>query len=364
MKRIKEKPVRLPIEEKENLKIPLMSDRGVWIAVFFFICFGFIAFQTFLLVKPFLPGLLGAAMLGLVFGPLHQRILTQIRRPNTAALLMTIGIILLTVLPMIWIGWMAVNEAEDLRPALANIIEKYQTPSAIQGLLAPVVRFFEGFHIELKPLVLDKATEIGARMSSGGTQLAAHMLIMLFNSIVLMSALFFVFRDGKKAAETILSATPISSPNKEALFQSVYGTFRAVVAGVFVTALTEGLADMLGFFVAGVPVPIFFGLAAAVLSLFGASVLITIPAAFWVMNHDIGWGIFLLVWGILVSVLGDNVLKPNLIGSKARMPFLVMLFSTLGGIKLYGFMGLFLGPMVVTAFLTFWSIYRRDYKTK
>jgi predicted PurR-regulated permease PerM len=363
MKRIKEKPIRLPIEEKGKLKIPLLPDKGIWVAVFFFICFGFITYQTFLLVKPFLPGLLGAAMLGLVFSPLHQGVLRRIRRPNTAAIFMTIGIILLTVLPLIWIGWMAVDEAQYLRPAMADFIEKYQTPSAIQGFLAPVVRFFEGFHIELKPLILDKATEIGSRMSSGGTELAGHMLIMLFNSIVLMSALFFVFRDGKKAAETVLSATPISSPNKEALFQSVYGTFRAVVAGVFVTALAAGLADMLGFFAAGVPVPIFFGLAAAVLSLFGASVLITIPAAFWVMNHDTGWGIFLLVWGILVSVLGDNVLKPILIGSKARMPFLVMLFSTLGGIKLYGFMGLFFGPMIVTAFLTFWSIYRRDYKT-
>jgi predicted PurR-regulated permease PerM len=135
-----------------------------------------------------------------------------------------------------------------------------------------------------------------------------------------------------------------------------------VVAGVFVTALVEGLADMLGFFLAGVPLAIFFGLAVAVFSLLGASVLITIPAALWVMNHDTGWGIFLLIWGILISMFSDHVLKSALIGKQARMPFLLMLFSTLGGMKLYGFMGLFLGPMMVTAFLTFWAIYRKDYK--
>jgi predicted PurR-regulated permease PerM len=108
----------------------------------------------------------------------------------------------------------------------------------------------------------------------------------------------------------------------------------------------------------------FFGLAATIFGLLGASVLITIPAALWVMNHSMGWGISLLVWGILVSVLADHGLKPVLIGSRARMPFLVILFSTLGGVKLYGFMGLFLGPMVVTAFLAFWDIYRRDYQAR
>jgi predicted PurR-regulated permease PerM len=155
----------------------------------------------------------------------------------------------------------------------------------------------------------------------------------------------------------------MSPQDKQDLLKRVYGTFRAVVVGVFVTALVTGGADMLGFFAAGVSLPVFFGLAVAVVSMLGASVLITLPVALWVMNHDTGWGIFLLVWGILVSVLSDNVLKPALMGSQARMPFLLMLFSTLGGLKLYGFIGLFLGPMVVTAFLAFWSIYRRDYKT-
>ena len=334
------------------MKHALLPDRGQWVAVFFFICFGWIAYQTFLLAEPFLPGVLGAAMLGIIFSPLYRRILGWVQKPNAAAFILTIGIILLTVLPLVWMGWMALKEAETLRPTLAGFIETYRTPSSFQGLLDPLIRFFEGFHIELKPLILDKATEISAGMSSQAARLAGNLLLMLF----------FVFRDGKKAAQTVLSAMPMSHQNKQSLLKRVYGTFRAVVAGVFVTAVTEGLADMLGFWAAGVPLPIFFGLAVAIFSLLGASVLITIPAAFWVMNHDTGWGIFLLVWGILVSVLSDNVLKPALIGSQARMPFLLMLFSTLGGIRLYGFMGLFLGPMVVTAFLTFWNIYRKDYK--
>lgn len=340
----------------------MLPDRGKWIEVFFFILFGWIAFQAFRLAEPFLPGVLGAAMLGILFSPFYKRVLKRVHNPNAASFLLTIGIFLLTVLPVVWMGWMVLKETDTLRPTLAGFIENYRTPAYFQGLLDPLIRFFEGFHIEVKPFILDKATEFADQMSTRGSQLAGHLLIMVFNGIVMMLTLFFVFRDGKKASEAILWSLPMSRPNKEDLIKHVYATFRAVVAGVFVTAVVEGLADMIGFFITGVPLAVFFGLGVAAFSLLGASVLITIPAAFWVMNHDTGWGIFLLVWGILISVFCDNVLKTALIGSQARMPFLLMFFSTLGGIKLYGFMGLFLGPMVVTAFLTFWTIYRRDYK--
>ena len=343
------------------MKPNVTPERGRWVAVFFFICFAWIAFQTFLLARPFLPGLLGAAILGLVFLPLYDRVLRGVRNPNIAALLLTVGIFLLAVLPAVWMGWTAVREAEFLRPTLVGIIENSQTPSYMQTLLGPLLTFFDSFHIELKPLLLEESSLIGGQMSSIGTHLAGHLLNTLFNGLILMLTLFFAFRNGRKAAETVLSALPMGSQDKEPLMKSVYGTFRAVAAGVFVTALAVGVADTLGFVAAGVPLPIFFGLASTVFGLLGASVLITIPAALWVMSHTTGWGIFLLVWGILVSILADHGLKPILIGSQARMPFLIILFSTLGGVKLYGFMGLFLGPMVVTAFLAFWDIYRRDY---
>ncbi len=350
------------MEMKDQLKPTAPPNHGKWIEVFFFICFGWIAYQAFRLAEPFLPGVLGAVMLGILFFPLYQKLLRRVRNPNAAALLLTIGIFLVTMLPVTWMGWLILKEADTLRPTLAGFIDNYRTPSYFQGFLDPVFRFFEGFHIELKPLVLDKAAEFADQMSAKGSQLAGHLLIMLFNGIVMLLTLFFVFRDGKKASEAVIWALPMSRPNKEDLIKHVYATFRAVVAGVFVTAVVEGLADMTGFFVTGVPLAVFFGLAVAVFSLLGASVLITIPAAFWVMNHDTGWGIALLLWGILISIFCDNVLKSLLIGSQARMPFLLMFFSTLGGIKLYGFVGLFLGPMVVTAFLTFWTIYRRDFK--
>ncbi len=345
------------------MKPTTLLEKSPWVAVFFFLCFGWITYETFRLAEPFLPGFLGAVILGLIFDPIYQQVLKRIRDPNIASGILTVGIFLITVVPAIWIGRIAVAETENLRPVLKAFVEDDQLPSNLQVFLSPVFSFFDGFHVELKPLLLEKMELLGARMNSIGGQIAKNMLISLFNGIILISALFFVFRDGRKLSAVILSAVPIDPIDKRAIAENVYRTFRAVVSGVFVTAFIGGLADMVGFFLAGLPLPIFFGLASAFLFLFGASVLITIPAALWIMNRDMGWGIFLLVWGISISAIGDNVLKPLLMGPKARMPFLLMLFSTLGGLKLYGFTGMVLGPMVVTAFLSFWSIYRKDYKT-
>jgi predicted PurR-regulated permease PerM len=352
-----------PAEPKaEKTRHPMFLDRAHWIALFFFICFGFIAYETFLLAKPFMTGVLGAAMLGIIFYPWYQRIHRRVKNPSAAAALVTGGIILLTVLPLAWLVWMTLDEANNLRPTLDGFIQNYQTPAYLQKMMGPLLKYCSGFPVDLKPLLMDKASKVGAFLSSEGSKLVGHLLFMLFNGVVLMLTLFFVFRDGKKAAETILSAIPMDPEYKEVLLRGTYSTFHAVVVGIFVTATAEGLADIAGLWVAGVPLAILFGIIAAVFSLLGASVIVMVPAAIWVMNHDTGMGIFLLVWGLLISILGDNVLKNYLIGSQARMPFLLMLFSTLGGIKLYGFIGLLLGPLVVTAFMTFWTIYRRDYK--
>ena len=90
------KAVKENISEKRGniLKNTILLDRRQWGAIFFFICFGWIAYQTFRLAKPFLPGLLGAAMLGLIFSPLYRKVLLRVKRPNIAAAILTASIML------------------------------------------------------------------------------------------------------------------------------------------------------------------------------------------------------------------------------------------------------------------------------
>jgi predicted PurR-regulated permease PerM len=120
---------------------------------------------------------------------------------------------------------------------------------------------------------------------------------------------------------------------------------------------------MIGFFLAGVRMPVLLGVAVGAVSLLGASFIICIPVALFAMLESTGRGIFLLLWGAILVGWLDNLLKPMLIGSRARMPFVLVFFSILGGIKMYGLVGLLMGPILVACVLTFIRIYRETYGT-
>jgi predicted PurR-regulated permease PerM len=111
-----------------------------------------------------------------------------------------------------------------------------------------------------------------------------------------------------------------------------------------------------------VHLPVILGIGTSMASLLGASILVTLPVALSVMRESTGWGIFLLVWSLGVVGVLDNFLRPILIGSRARMPFILIFFSIVGGIKLYGFLGFILGPILVASFLSFVNIYQEEYE--
>ena len=127
------------------------------------------------------------------------------------------------------------------------------------------------------------------------------------------------------------------------------------------TATAQGIVAMFGFLVAGIRLPVILGIATGAASLLGASFLVTLPTALIVMMDRTGAGWFLLIWGATAVGWLDNFLKPILIGSRARMPFVLVFFSILGGLKAYGLLGLILGPILVASVMAFIRIYKEAY---
>jgi predicted PurR-regulated permease PerM len=150
--------------------------------------------------------------------------------------------------------------------------------------------------------------------------------------------------------------------HKEMMAKRVYETFRAVVVGSLLTAAAQGALALIGFLIAGVRLPVLLGIATALAAMLGSSILVTLPVALAVWRESTAMGIFLVVWALAVVGIIDNFLKPVLIGSRAKMPFILIFFSIVGGVKLYGFLGFILGPMLVASFLSFVKIYREEYE--
>jgi predicted PurR-regulated permease PerM len=176
-------------------------------------------------------------------------------------------------------------------------------------------------------------------------------------------ALFFFFRDGSRLAFKAVEFLPMEKKHQEKVAHTFSVTVTAVMRAIFLTALAQGIMSGLGFVAAGVPFPILLGLIAFVNSFipFLGAASVWIPASIWLFYQDqtLG-GLGLVAWGIVISIV-DNVLRPWLIGTEAKIPLFWLFFTTIGGLKVYGILGIFLGPIILSMGMAFLAIYREVY---
>jgi predicted PurR-regulated permease PerM len=169
---------------------------------------------------------------------------------------------------------------------------------------------------------------------------------------VLLSAFlaFFLLRDAPELAERLAVAVErLAGQRGRYLIKVAGNTVRGVIFGILATAIAQAVAAGLGFWIAGVPGAVLL----AVLTFFFAVVpfgppLIWIPAAIWLFSQDrTGWGIFMLVWGLLGISSVDNVLRPFIISHGSKMPFALIFCGVVGGALAFGLVGVFLGPTLL-----------------
>lgn len=346
-------------------------DRELLIRVFFFTTFAFLLYQLFVLARPFMSSLLVASMLTITFFPLYRRVRRSIRNPNLAALILTIGVLLSAVLPLIGLAWVLIRESGNMIPAAQGLMESLNSgefaafrerlPTALVSIGDNISARLSMMNIDIKPIILHNLREIGAKITEVGGFLAANAFFTFFRFVILLIALFFMFRDGEAFFNWFLNLLPMETGHKIAVARSAYETFRAVTIGVFLTAAAQGVVAMIGYLAADVRLPVILGIVTFAASLLGASFIVTIPAALVVMMENTATGVFLLIWGATAVGWLDNFLRPILIGSRARMPFVLVFFSILGGLKAWGLLGLILGPILVASVLAFVRIYKEAY---
>ncbi len=308
-----------------------------------------------LVLRPFVSALLWAVVLCSTSWPLYSRLLRFLRQRRTlAALTMTFGMILILLLPLFIVGTTLADNVNDLTAATKKWIEA--GPPAPPDWLGKVpvvgakaVASWQNLAGDTTKL-MEKAKEwiptVSGWLLKGGL-LLGHGLIQLALSVFIA---FFLFRDGVALAGRLnAGVTRIGGDRGVRLITVAARTVRGVVYGILGTALVQALLAGIGFLVAGVP-----GAALLALLTFFVSVvpvlgtgLVWIPAAIWLFHQGAtGWGIFMIVWGLLVANV-DNVVKPWLISQGSNMPFVLIFFGVIGGALAFGFIGVFLGPTLL-----------------
>ena len=307
-----------------------------------------------MVMLPFVTALLWGSVLSIACWPLYRRLVRWLRgRRTLAASVMALGMICLILLPFVVVGWNLGDNVKELAAATRRWIDAGPpAPPAwlakVPGIGPTAVEQWKSLAADSSKL-MDTAKRFIEPASSWllGVGLALGRGLLQLTLSILVA--FVLFRDGGNAAERLTAVVDrIAGERGRHLLEVAGNTVRGVVYGILGTALVQAVMAGIGFLIAGVP-----GAGLLALLTFFLSVLpmgpplVWLPAAIWLFNQGhTGWGIFMVIWGVLVSSV-DNFVKPWLISQGSAMPFLLIFCGVIGGAIAFGFIGVFIGPTLL-----------------
>lgn len=370
--------------EKKKLHIADVAPQKAMIleklpAYFLILCLALSFLFLFQIISPFFTVIFLAAVLSIVFYPLYKKVLKLFRGwEGVASLVTCLLVLLITVVPIVIFTLLMAGEAKDTYELIrvqisSGVFDKYLqwAPggffydllyNSISNLKTVVEIDIE--NIDIKKTILDSAGYISDSLVSQATMLVESVLDLFLNFFLMLFSMYYFFKDGKRLIERAGSLSPLPSVHEAQLFSKIAAMSKAIMVGVFLTAILQGLVGGIGFAIAGISNPVLWGTAMAFFSLvplFGTAV-IWVPAA--IILAILGsWGaaVFIFIWGVVVIGLIDNVARPFLIGGKANTYPLLTFFVILGGIFTMGLKGVIIGPLVLMLLMSFLHIYQAEY---
>jgi predicted PurR-regulated permease PerM len=308
------------------------------------------------IVEPLWQPLVWAALIGALLAPLTSRLATRLgNRPRAAAGIMTVGVVLLVLLPLIAIGGAVAAQASQL---VGHIDTTALRTSDIDlsrfPVLAKPLQWLEataGISLsQIEAWLVTGARRMLEVVASSGGSVFLGAVGTLVNFILMLFVLFFVLRDGPRFAASVVRLLPIEPSLRGKLWRHLIDVTRAVFMGIGVTALVQGFLLGVGFAIAGLPSPLVFGVLGVLFALVPVvgTAIIWVPATLLLMlQGEPGYALFLAGWGIIAVGSVDNFLRPILISGRVEVPTLAVFIGVMGGLSAFGFVGLFLGPIVL-----------------
>lgn len=320
-------------------------------------------------LEPFWGAVFWACALSVIFYPLQQWLLQHLSpRRGLMALITLACSVLVVVLPLLAIGASFAQEGISFYGRLqSGEVDPAKMIDAVKSAFPAAVSTLQNVGIDTDNLRL-KITEFAMGTSK---VLASEMLAIgqnaagLFLNIGLMLYLaFFLLRDGQKLLHLLVEALPLGDEREHLLFAKFAEVTRATVKGNLVVAVVQGTLGGIIFFALDIPAPVLWGVVMTFLSLLPAigAALVWLPVALYLYATG-QWlpATVLVAYGAIVIGLADNILRPLLVGRDTKLPDYLVLFSTLGGISLFGINGFVLGPVVAALFLVFWQIFMAEF---
>ncbi|MEK9184905.1 MAG: AI-2E family transporter [Patescibacteria group bacterium] len=315
---------------------------------------------AFFIFKPFIYALILAIVFATVFGPLHKKILATTReRRGLAAILTTLAVLVVVIVPLTFLGIQIFQEATGLYSSLTLNGGATDLSRDIGGYLQRFAKF--------SPVPIELSVDVNQYLKQGLSWLLQHLGPLFANVakvmmgiFIFLVALYYLFKDGHKLKVAVVDLSPLQDIHDETIFNKLALAINSVIKGNLTVALVQGILTAVGFAVFGVPNAALWGSVAAITALIPGigTALVIIPAILYLFfSGETLFAFGFLVWGVVAVGLIDNFLGPKLAERGMRLhPFLILL-SILGGMGFFGPLGFLLGPIVLSLLFTLHEIY-------
>lgn len=321
---------------------------------------GYLAYQ---IISPFLTAVAWAMVFTIVFYPVYAYICRYVKFKSVASLL-TIVLILIVILgPISYLTSLLVHEIQTFLDSIdQDRIESVQ--KFYEGLRSlPLYQKISSYMGELpsEEAVLEGIKKTGGTLLQNMSLQITNVLSIMANFVFMFFTIFFLLKDGPGFLLKARDFMPFSERHKDRLATQVKDMIVSTVYGGATVALVQGLLGGFAYYVVGMESPVMWGVAMAVMSfipLLGTFSIWGPGSVFLLLSGSYVKGVGLFLFGVFVISIIDNILRPLIIGSRTKMPTILIFFSVLGGIKLFGMIGFVMGPLIMAAFISVFEIFR------
>ncbi len=332
-------------------------------------------YYLYQILSPFLAPILWAILLAIAFYPISWRLQRLLKKKKAlSALIMTFFVVVVIVLPASLLVLSLAYEVIDFYHEIEEMLKTGRLQSylnqtgelpLIKNVLQRLRQYVDLSQVDPLNFLLKNVQQISTFLFNQTSNLLRSISTFFVGFFFTLLSLYYLFKDGDHFLSKIKEVIPLPSKERELILQRFKEMASATIYGGILIAILQGILGGLSFWVLGLASPIFWGTAMAFLSFIpmGGTAIIWGPAAiFLLIQGSYLKGILLLSLGILLIGTVDNLLRPLLVSARTNIHPLLLFFSVLGGIQAFGMIGLVVGPLIITFFLTLVEIYIQGIK--
>jgi len=338
---------------------------------FLLLLLGSALYFAYIIFQPYVAAILLAAIFASLFYPIYKWFRDKLKgRAATASLLTVFLFVLVILIPITNFVAVLVKESIETYPLLEEQLRSGNVDSVLADITTQVQTFKDTYFsfittdFDVKELLLDIGNSFTAfvvdnaeNILNATTQFFAQLFFMLIT-------MYYLFKDGHKFIDRVMYLTPLSNKYDRKLYDKFREVSKSTILSSILTAVIQGILGSIAYLIIGYPA-LFLGVATAIAALIPivGTALVWVPVVI-VLALSGSWisAIFLLVWGILVIGMSDNIIRTILIESKSKIHPLLVFFSIFGGLSVFGFLGIIFGPLILSIVLTVFHIYELEYE--